>query len=90
MSLRLEMLQVARLAPRELGEVASSVVSFLKSRFGPGGGGLDRVGQEDVYYTIFALAGLQALGLFFPVVVEGDLESFHGRSGSGGARARSP
>src|SRR4051794_3899715 len=66
MSLRLEMLQVARLAARELGEGAELVREFLARQFGPGGGGLDRDGKEDLYYTIFALAGLQALQMEIP------------------------
>ena len=61
MSLRLEMLQVARLAPGVLGPAAELVGRFLQGRFGATGGGLDRAGKEDLYYTIFALAGLQAL-----------------------------
>ena len=61
MSLRLEMLQVARLAPRLLGDGAELVRAFLRGQFGRGGGGLDRDGHEDLYYTIFAIAGLQAL-----------------------------
>src|SRR3954453_1582798 len=67
MSLRLEMLQVARLAARELGEGAELVREFLSRQFGPGGGGLDRDGREDLYYTIFGLAGLQALSAELPV-----------------------
>ncbi len=61
MSLRREMLQVARVAPKSLGESASLVRAFLESQLGPNGGGLDRDGREDLYYTIFVLAGLQAL-----------------------------
>jgi len=67
MSLRREMLQVARVAPKALGESAALVRSFLESRIGPNGGGLDRDGKEDLYYTIFALAGLQALQVDLPV-----------------------
>jgi prenyltransferase beta subunit len=61
MSLRLEMLQIARVAPKVLGESAELVRGFLERSLGPHGGGLDRAGQEDLYYTIFVLAGLQAL-----------------------------
>ena len=61
MSLRLEMLQVARVAPRALGESAVLVREFFLRQFAPDGGGVDRVGRADLYYTIFALAGLQAL-----------------------------
>jgi hypothetical protein len=59
------MLQVARLAPRVLGEGAELVRGFLARQFGRGGGGLDRDGGEDLYYTIFAIAGLQAMQMEF-------------------------
>ncbi len=60
-SLRLEMLQVARLAPRLLGDSADLVSAYLESQIGARGAGLDRSGGDDLYYTIFVLAGLQAL-----------------------------
>jgi prenyltransferase beta subunit len=60
-SLRLEMLQVARLAPRVLGDSAELVRGFLEGQVGANGGGLDRDRKEDLYYTIFGLAALQAL-----------------------------
>ena len=60
-SLRLEMLQVARLAPKLLGDSAPLVRDFLLRQFSPCGGAQDRGGKADLYYTIFALAGLQAL-----------------------------
>jgi prenyltransferase beta subunit len=55
------MLQVARLGARELGESADLVRAFLRGQFSSEGGGVDRDGRSDLYYTIFALAGLQAL-----------------------------
>ncbi len=61
MSLRLEMLQVARLAPSLLGEAAASVRAFLQQQFGSDGGACDRFGASDLYYTVFALDGLVAL-----------------------------
>jgi hypothetical protein len=67
MSLRLQMLQVARLGARELGESADLVRTFLHRQFSSEGGGVDRVGKADLYYTIFALAGLQALDEALPV-----------------------
>jgi prenyltransferase beta subunit len=67
MSLRLQMLQVARLGGRELGESADLVRTFLRSQFSANGGGVDRVGKSDLYYTIFALAGLQALDERLPI-----------------------
>jgi prenyltransferase beta subunit len=62
MSLRLQMLQVARLAPRLLEEAAPLVAGFLERQFTPGGGAMDRAGRADLYYTIFALAALEAVG----------------------------
>jgi len=61
------MLQVARLGGRELGESADLVRSFLREQFSAEGGGVDRVGSPDLYYTIFALSGLQALDEPLPI-----------------------
>ena len=55
------MLQVARLAPRQLAEAAPRVVEFLQGEIGSSGGARDRAGQGDLYYTAFALDGLIAL-----------------------------
>jgi prenyltransferase beta subunit len=60
------MLQVARLGGRELGESAELVRAFLRGRFSMDNGGVDRAGKADLYYTIFALAGLQALDEALP------------------------
>jgi prenyltransferase beta subunit len=61
MSLRLEMLQVARLAPKLLGESAELVRQFLQSQQTEDGGFRDRSGKSDLYYTVFGLDGLLAL-----------------------------
>ncbi len=61
MSLRLEMLQVARLAPQMLGESAGLVREFLLSQQNPDGGFKDRAGRSDLYYTVFGLDALAAL-----------------------------
>jgi len=66
MSLRLEMLQVARLAPKLLGESAELVRHFLQSRQNPDGGFQDRSGRSDLYYTVFGLDGLLALQAELP------------------------
>ena len=66
MSLRLQLLQVARLSPRLLGDSTDLVREFFRSRLSPTGAGLDRDGRPDLYYTIFALAGLQALDAEVP------------------------
>jgi prenyltransferase beta subunit len=55
------MLQVARLAPKSLGEATDLVVHFLRSQFNPDGGVNDRAGNSDLYYTVFGLEGLLAL-----------------------------
>jgi prenyltransferase beta subunit len=59
------MLQVARLAPQLLGDSSDLVRSFFLRQLGADGGGMDREGQPDVYYTIFVLAGLQTLQCAF-------------------------
>lgn len=61
MSRRLQMLQVARLARRSLGESADLVVSFLRGLARPDGGYANRGGRSDLYYTPFALDALAAL-----------------------------
>ena len=62
MSFRLEMLQVARLAPKLLGESAALVAGFLRSRLAADGGGfLDRDERPDLYYSVFGIEGLRAL-----------------------------
>lgn len=66
MSLRLQMLQVARLAPRLLEEAAPLVAGFLERQFTMAGGAMDRAGRADLYYTIFALAALEAVGAAAP------------------------
>jgi hypothetical protein len=55
------MLQVARLAPKSLGDATDLVVNFLRSQFNPDGGVKDRAGNSDLYYTVFGLEGLLAL-----------------------------
>ena len=62
MSLRLEMLQVARLAPTILGEEASGLIAdFVLSQEHADGGFCDRDGNPDLYYTSFAIDALTAL-----------------------------
>ncbi len=55
------MLQVARLAPKLLSDSTELVRAFFERQFTVVGGAGDRDGRPDLYYTIFALAGLQAL-----------------------------
>lgn len=63
MSIRLEMLQVARLAPKQLDDAAGLVATFLLSKQNPDGGFGDRDGQSDIYYTVFGVEGIVALQL---------------------------
>jgi prenyltransferase beta subunit len=55
------MLQIARIAPKMLGESVDLVRAFFARQFSAESGGIDRAGRPDLYYTIFALAGLQAM-----------------------------
>jgi len=72
------MLQVARLAPRQLGESRDLVARFLHSRLGPDGGFLNRGGETDLYYTVFGLEGLVALQEPIPAEpVTAYLQRFH-------------
>jgi prenyltransferase beta subunit len=60
-SFRLEMLQVARLAPKLLGESSQLVGTFVKSRLTEAGGFAGRDGRPDLYYTVFGLEAMLAL-----------------------------
>jgi prenyltransferase beta subunit len=64
------MLQVARLAPRQLGEAAPLVAEFVRTQRHPSGGFCDRAGAPDPYYTVFGAECLVALG--FPPPDLGD------------------
>lgn len=66
-SFRLEMLQVARLAPRLLESSTELVAAFLQSQLTEGGGFPDREGRPDLYYTVFGLEAMLALQLEPPV-----------------------
>lgn len=66
MSQRLQMLQVARLSRRSLGDAADLVVSFIESTAAPDGGYCNRDGRRDLYYTSFALDTLFALEALQP------------------------
>lgn len=60
-TLRVEMLQLATRGARALGESALLVRDRLLRSQGQLGGGTDRDGRDDLYYTIFWLACLEAL-----------------------------
>jgi geranylgeranyl transferase type-2 subunit beta len=61
------MLQIARLAPKQLGESRDLVAAFLRERLNPDGGFQDRAGASDLYYTVFGLDGLIALQEDLPI-----------------------
>jgi prenyltransferase beta subunit len=65
-SFRLEMLQVARLAPKLLGDATPLVKEFLESQAGDTGAFGNREGAPDLYYTVFGLEGLSALQVSIP------------------------
>lgn len=60
MSLRLQLLQIARLAHRLLADSTPLVRDFFARQFNADGAAVNRDGKPDLYYTIFALAGAQA------------------------------
>ncbi len=78
MSVRLQLLQVARLAPRLLGDSTELVREFFRKQISLEGAGLDRDGRPDLYYTIFALAGLQATDAEVPRDTLGTFLLTHG------------
>lgn len=61
MSLRLQLLQIARLAPKLLADSTPLVREFFARQFNEQGAACDRASKPDLYYTIFALAGAQAV-----------------------------
>ncbi len=71
------MLQIARLSPKQLGDSSKLVERFLHSRRNKDGGFQDRSGASDLYYTVFGLEALIALGAEAPVAaVSGWLSGF--------------
>jgi len=67
-SVRLELIQVARLGVQMLGESAELVRDFYRRQWTVAGGGRDRSDRPDLYYTVFTLNGCEALGVPVPVV----------------------
>lgn len=55
------MLQVARLAPKMLGDSAELVAAFVASKLTDEGGFADRAGAADLYYTVFGIEATIAL-----------------------------
>jgi prenyltransferase beta subunit len=63
-----------------LGDSTDLVREFFRRQLAVEGGGQDRAGQPDLYYTIFTLAGMQALDAEVPV---DQVEKFLHRFGDG-------
>jgi hypothetical protein len=67
MSLRLGMLQSARLAPRLLNNSSDLVRRFLYGQLQVQGGFQNRAGATDLYYTVFGLDSMIALDAAWPM-----------------------
>ena len=65
------MLRAAKSARNLLPDAGHSVVEFLSGQLNSDGGGQDRSGNSDLYYTVFALDGLAAMGAGLPVEATG-------------------
>lgn len=70
------MLQVARLAPKLLGESRELVARFLQQSINSDGAFPDRSGTSDLYYTVFGLEALMALAEAMPETTVGYLDQF--------------
>jgi prenyltransferase beta subunit len=66
-SVRRETLQIARLAPKLLGDSADLVAQFIRGQLNADGGFSNRAGDSDLYYTVFGLQALLALRVDLPV-----------------------
>ena len=62
MTLREGMIEAASRAPRLLGDSRHAVATFLRAQQNPDGGFRGRADHSDLYYTVFAVEGLVALG----------------------------
>ena len=65
--LRHDLIRSARRAPQLLGESTALVREFVLRKQNPDGGFQDRAGRSDLYYTVFGLQSLLALGAPLPV-----------------------
>jgi hypothetical protein len=75
-SLREDMLRAARQAKTSLADAAGSVAAFVRAQTDPAGGFRDRSGKPDLYYTVFGLQCLLALGEDLPAATAAYLRSF--------------
>ncbi len=80
MSVRLELIQVARLGVKLLGDSADLVRDFYRRQWTEAGGGRDRSDRPDLYYTVFTLNGCEALEATVP---EAQLETWLRTFGEG-------
>ena len=64
---RTELIRAASRAPLVLGEAASLVRAFFLEHLNDDGGFRGRTDRSDLYYTVFALDGLLALGVPVPI-----------------------
>jgi len=62
MTIRLEMLGTASRATHMLGDSADLVAGFIAGRHNPDGGFKGRTDRSDLYYTVFGIEALLALG----------------------------
>jgi prenyltransferase beta subunit len=62
MSIRSDMIRAAARAKTPLRDSASAAAEYLRSHQNPDGGFRDRAGTSDLYYTVFGIEGLVALG----------------------------
>ena len=70
------MLRAASRAKTSLGNAAGPVAAFIRSQADPDVGFRDRSGKPDLYYTVFGLQCLLALGEAVPAAAENYLRSF--------------
>jgi prenyltransferase beta subunit len=62
MSIRSDMIRAAARAKTHLRDSVSAAAEYLRSHQNPDGGFRDRAGTSDLYYTVFGIEGLVALG----------------------------
>ncbi len=80
MSVRVELIQVARLGAKLLGDSADLVRDFYRRQWTAEGAGRDRSDRPDLYYTVFTLNGCEAVESAVP---DGQLETWLRTFGEG-------
>jgi hypothetical protein len=66
MTIRLSTIEAASRAAAPLGESSVLVEKFIRSKLNDDGGFSDRAGRSDLYYTVFGIETLLALGADLP------------------------